>query len=91
MLPAHPLGGHANDRGDEKLVTARSGRAGPAKARRLALAVLRVSRPALLAVAACLFCYLVGWRGTDWAAQNLPCRRGCPLWDLLLGPRMVRG
>ena len=42
---------------------------GPAKARRLAAAVLKVGGPALLAVAACIFCYVVGWRGTDWAAQ----------------------
>ena len=57
----------------------------PAKARRLAVAALKVSGPALLAVAACLFCYVVGWRGTDWAAQiyrvGEVVRYGVSLWD----------
>jgi hypothetical protein len=30
---------------------------------------LRAGAPALVAVAACLVCYVAGWRGTDWAAQ----------------------
>jgi hypothetical protein len=58
---------------------------GPARARRLAAAVLKVSRPALLAVAACVFCYVVGWRGTDWAAQiyrvGEVVRYGISYWD----------
>ena len=30
---------------------------------------LRAGAPALVAVGACLVCYVAGWRGTDWAAQ----------------------
>ena len=29
----------------------------------------RAGGPALVAVTACLICYVAGWRGTDWAAQ----------------------
>jgi hypothetical protein len=56
-----------------------------AKARRVTVAVLKVSGPVLLAVAACLFCYVAGWRGTDWAAQiyrvGQVARYGISYWD----------
>jgi len=56
-----------------------------AKARRITSAALKVGGPALLAVAACLFCYVADWRGTDWAAQiyraGQVARYGISFWD----------
>ncbi|HTW10336.1 MAG TPA: hypothetical protein VME46_22725 [Acidimicrobiales bacterium] len=41
--------------------------------------------PAMTAFAACLVCYLAGWRGTDWAAQiyraGQVAAHGLSLWD----------
>ena len=46
---------------------------------------LRAAAPALVALAACLVCYLAGWRGTDWAAQVYRsaqvANHGLAIWD----------
>lgn len=85
MWPAHPLGRREAIAATKSSLQPHLEGSGPAKARRLGLAVLRLSRPALLAVAACLFCYFVGWRGTDWAAQiyraSEVVRYGISYWD----------
>jgi hypothetical protein len=45
----------------------------------------RGSGPALLALLACLSCWVAGWRGTDWAAQvyraGEVARHGLAAWD----------
>ena len=56
-----------------------------AKAKRLSVAVAKFSGPVVLALAACLLCYVAGWRGTDWAAQiyrvGQVARYGISFWD----------
>jgi hypothetical protein len=46
---------------------------------------LRAAAPALVALAACLVCYLASWRGTDWAAQIYRsaqvANHGLAIWD----------
>src|ERR1700678_1400240 len=85
MWPAQLLGERLAGAADEGSPQRRLGGPGAAKVRRIAVAVLKVSGPALLAVVACLFCYLVGWRGTDWAAQiyrvGEVVRYGLSSWD----------
>jgi hypothetical protein len=83
--PVQLIGGREVGTSDES--TARWHAEGPARAkvRRLSVALLKVSGPVLLAVAACLLCYVAGWRGTDWAAQiyrvGQVARYGISYWD----------
>jgi hypothetical protein len=78
LSPDRQQGEHAHP----PIVVFPARRAGPPA---LAGALVRASGPALVAVAACLVCYVAGWRGTDWAAQiyraGQDARYGLSDWD----------